>query len=357
MFSLLAALLLLLTLTSSTVVGEEEEEDTPHQLVIFAVDGLTGSSSTARWLPFTNSVMSRHGVFTSKARTVTSTQALPGWIANFYASTPAEYGCVDDYTCDAPPEVENAKSLIDVLVDYGYAVDLCSEGKVLAQALKNRYPVKQFRQHTLDMLSYGLDESTLPQTDRRVLLFHFNAPQHVAHAHGYDSDVYHAQTLCVDWQIQQLTHSLWKYWPKRTTFLLISDHGGLGYQHATFDVQSLQVPLGMWGYNVARGVDLFSRAVDTTQMAPTILSVLGYDIPEEWLHPPLRNVASRQGCDSRVLQNATTVVTKFSVCPVPQDFTHQSLRTGRDLLIAIFLVAMSVQAGVGYWVFRSYAKI
>lgn len=307
-------------------------------------------------MPFTNSLLAQHGVHTAKARTVTSTEALPGWLAHFYASTPAESGCATDARCDAPPEVDGTQSLVDVLVDYGYAVELCAEGAALSEALRDRYPVKRFGRHTRDMMNYGLDESVLPQTDRRLVLFHFDAVQHVAHAHGYDSDIYHAQVLCLDWQLQQLVHALWQYWPQRTTFVLISDHGGSGYQHTTFDVQSLQVPLGMWGYGIAQGVDLFTKAVDTTQMAPTLLEALGYDIPASWLHPPIRRAHSSDGCTSTVLRANSTVVIRErppTVCPVPQDFAHHNLRTLRNIVVAGFLVAMAAQAGLGYLKFNA----
>ena len=321
----LSLLLLLLLLSSSSLVlsvlgssasdgDEDDDEDDfePHQLVIIGVDGLRGSASTSRWMPFVHRMASTHGVYTPKARTVTTTVSMPGWIAVLYAATPAEYGCSNNREhCAAPAEVGTYRSLLDVLeYERSYSITVMAEHEIIDRALRGQRPVERFSSDGRSMLERLSDEHRLPQTDRRALFVHFDGVDHVGHAMGYESPNYLAQVRCVDWQISQIVDRLWRWEPQRTTFVVVADHGGRGFEHEGLErlsLDTLQVPLAMWGYGVPSGVTLFSEAVDSVQLAPTLLTLLGYgeDIPPYWLHPPIAPVV-RAAIDQRLITSSSS---------------------------------------------------
>ena len=278
--------------------GEDDDEDA-HQLIIFAISGLSGISSGSRYMPFVNKLSSAHGVRTTKARTVSSTHSLPGWIGHFYAATPSEYGCIDD-SCSLPPEQSNYHSILDVLqYDYNYAISIhsneCSQinnENIIEKVFKNKYPVSC---HPLwedrdSFIKIASSEENLPQTNKRVIIFHFSGLDIIGQSMGYGSYNYRSHITCIDQQIKQITEKLWKWDEENSTFLLISNHGGHKYNYNKFNLDSIQVPIAMWGYGIKEKVNLFTKSIDTTQVAPSILNCLEYDIPEEWNHKPISNI-------------------------------------------------------------------
>lgn len=322
----------------------DDDDEQPHQLIIFAVDGLLGRRSTPRFMPFVFNMVNRAGgVYTSKARTVQTSVSKPGWISLFYGATPSEYGCKDNFKCSVPSDTENFKSILDILeYDYNYSVEIHAEHHIISDAFNHKKSVMMHGSWNKNMMEYGMIENNLPQTNRRTLLFHFNGADHLGHSRGYGSHDYDAQVMCIDWQIYKLTMKLWEWEPERTTFLLISDHGGLHYEHNTFDLEALQVPVAMWGYNVAKHINLFSYPIDTVQVAPTLLYILDYDIPEYWKHKPVEKCKAHiKGISindaKQSLINSTHPVEELTICPVPHDASHRGYKYSSVVVILSFI--------------------
>lgn len=329
---------------------DDDDDDLPHQLVIFGVDGLMGSKSTPRYMPFIYNMVSRAGgVYTSKARTVQTSYSKPGWISIFYAATPSEYGCKDNFKCNVPSDTSGFKSILDILeYEYNYSIQIHAEHDVIDHAFGNKRSVIKHNSWTKSMMEYASSEQNLPQTNKRVLFFHFNSVDHIGHSLGYGSHNYDASVMCVDWQISQMTMKLWEWEPERTTFLLVSDHGGLNYEHDTFDLESLQVPIAMWGYGVAKHVNLFSNPMDNIQVSPTLLYILDYEIPEYWKHKPVEkckdttiNQNNKFGIylddAKQSMINSTHSVEELTICPIPHDSSHRGYKYTSVVVIISFV--------------------
>ena len=70
-----------------------------------------------------------------------------------------------------------------------------------------------------------------------------------------------------------------------TVVVLLADHGGLGKKHGMDVIECFEVPFLVSGPAVKRGFRL-REPVILADTAPTILSLLGYTIPETWRGRP-----------------------------------------------------------------------
>ena len=366
---LIALVLLALVLSATCTVvraseSDDDDADEPHQLVLIGVSGLTSRAFSPAYMPFAFGQASERGAYTTHMRTISSHFETPAWISLLYGATPEEYGCEADDRCDLPADVQSYRSLFDVLeYDYGYSVALFSEHNGLSsrnpisEAVRKQRPVSYFSSGTLDMLRRAQDERHLPQTDQRVLFFHFTGADRMGHSMGYDGEMYHAEVQCLDWQIQMLCDSLWEYEPERTTFVLMAEHGGTGYEHDTFDIHTVQVPFAMWGYGVnGGGMNLDRRATTTPQVAPTIAYALDIDIPEEWVHIPITQLRSYQGsCKHSEMVHSWNETYDGGLCPVPQGWSHHQAERINDLLI-FFTFFMYTAIGITWFLADLYPK-
>lgn len=328
-------LLLLVASVGFVLCEDDDDSDPPHQLVIIGVSGLTSRAFSPAYMPFLHGQASRNGAYATQMRSISSHYETPAWISVLYGATPEEYGCESDDRCDLPSDAPNYRSLFDLLeYDYGYSVSIFSEHNEhdrfvgvnpVHEALRGHRSVSYFAGGTLDMLHRAQDERHLPQTDQRVLFFHFTGADRMGHSMGYDGEMYHAEVQCLDWQIQLLCEALWEYEPERTTFVLVSEHGGSDFEHDGFDIHTIQVPFAMWGYGVAQGVSLDRKATTTPQIAPTVIYALEMDIPDEWVHVPIREARARPSappCTSDDMETFWNSTYDGGLCPIPQGWSH-----------------------------------
>lgn len=344
----LTLLLLLIFLSHVVFAADDDDSDSSHQLVIIGVSGLTSRAFSPAYMPFSYGQASEKGVYATRMRSISTAYEMPAWISIFFGATPEEYGCESDYSCDIPSDAQDYRSVFDLLeYDYGYTVSLFSEHNVgpnpIYEALGRKRPVSQFSGGTTDMMLRGQDERHLPQTDHRVLFFHFSGAEHMGKSMGYDGEMYNAQIQCLDWQIQTLCDSLWEYEPERTTFVLVSEHGGSGYGHDSFDIHTIQVPFAMWGYGVAQRIDFDRRATTTPQIAPSILYALNLDIPDEWVHLPIHQPRD-PFCTHSNIQRFWNSTYSGGVCPLQQSWSHEHTRLLNDYLL-FFTILVYVCVG------------
>ncbi len=328
---LLTQLVILLNFISNNRASDEQG----HQIIVFAIDGLAGQAASKLWMPFSQTLASKGGMYTTRARTVYSTESKPGWISIIYGGAPADFGCLKNGKCTLPSIVKDYDSIFDVVEQQGYEVRIHSEHSIISDVLQNRWVVMRFDPSTDAMMQYSFLEHNMPQGKKRFLFFHFNNVDKQGHTIGYNSDNYHYQVICVDRMIQRMTSKLWRRNPYRTTFVIVSDHGGSGFGHGQFDLQDFQVPIMMWGYGIKREQNLFQNAISTLQVAPTILYASGLmnvtpsywsrpRIPNIYVHPPEHGLDMNDGMLLRSLDDDGNGQDHefWQYCPLPQMASH-----------------------------------
>jgi len=395
--------------------GGDDDDDaddlTPsqHQLVLFLVSWLRGRDSGAEWMPFLNEMAgSDEGLLYVNARTdlgvIGSSGSLAAWTAALYGESAVESGCVDVSrnvhsastaattakrgggarsdavrhrsipTCTLPPEHDYYRGLVDTLsYEYGYAVYCVSEQADLLRAvLRNRVPVLEFSDETVDMTEHLLQETNLPQSDRRLIIVHFDGLRAVAESRGFDSLEYRAEVLCIDWQISRITKALWQWEPSSSTFGLCSDRGGVAYgeidRKRVLTLEELEVPLALWGFGVpSKGVSVakssskrgvlssggyvpsrFSEARGRTsanivQFAPSLLRAIGVQLPQYWTHSAISSDLD-PSADALVYSTYAkafdTERYQPSVCPIPVTMRASALHGATYMFLMTLLIGL-----------------
>jgi arylsulfatase A-like enzyme len=73
-----------------------------------------------------------------------------------------------------------------------------------------------------------------------------------------------------------------------TVFMLSADHGGIGWGHGFNSPQQRRIPLIIYGSGIREGFTIPSA--DICDIAPTMASVLGLQIPSEWTGKSLEEI-------------------------------------------------------------------
>lgn len=120
----------------------------------------------------------------------------------------------------------------------------------------------------------------------RLLFVHFPNPDYFGHSDDWMSDSYIYELQFTDAQIGRLLGTLDNMGVRDSTLIIITaDHGGHDDLHGANIPEDMTIPLIIAGYGIEPGTILHNAHI--TQIAPTVLQVLGLDIPEN-MSMPLR---------------------------------------------------------------------
>lgn len=342
--SLSLTLLALLLISSSAWADcpDDVDSDADHQLIVFSVSGLLGRVVTPRYMPLVHKYVTQ-GTHTTSMRTTHDTKhSKLGWISAFFASSSSEFGC-DDNGCDSVPRVsDDMRSWVDMLEqDHGYAVTLLSERRDVMVDVLERDDVDGFHQCTMRMFRHLVD-ATLPNAHRRLLLFDVGCVDRLGHVSGFGGFNYFAQVACLDRQLSFLIDKLWAERPNSTTFMLMANHGGTDFGHASFEIQTIQVPFAMWGYGVAQDVDLWDQPTEVEQIGPSLLTALGYSdcIPSSWLYHPITGIYDNADYAVYAPPDESYEDVRREECAVPQSVDHASARRTASIHLYILIAIL-----------------
>jgi hypothetical protein len=337
-------------LLAVTAGATEDDEEQGHQLVIFAIDALMSMDSTSRFMSNTQEFASK-GLYTPHMRSINAVthSDVPSWITIFYATSPELYGCDDNGCGDIPRMFDDMPTWLDILEEEeDYTVTVFSQNKKLIDEVLDRDAIG-FEYWTLDMFDRVRDYR-FPSTPNQAILIHFSGLERLGEVNGYDSFNYRAGVMCIDQQIAKITYALWQNNPNATTFALVSNHGGNRYGHSKLDLNNIQVPFMMWGHRVVAHPRLTDQSLQTGQIGPTILTVLGLedDIPEFWIERPIENIETTQTKPdgiffSQLEASANTYLAEIDPieCEIPYSIKHSSIVGANQL---IFIVMSSMMA-------------
>jgi hypothetical protein len=327
--------------------------------VVIAVDGLTSGLSTARYMPKTH-VMANRGVYTSHMRTVHDIAVDEvAWDSIFYASSTSVRGC-DNNGCDSVAQaIDDMPNWVDILEDEfedeeddddsdDFTVFLFSQDKKTLDDVLDRSALP-FAPMAQDMEEAILDYN-FPDTPKQLVLVHFSGFDRVGIVSGYESWNYKALVGCTDNSIDVIARHLWARCPNATTFLLISNHGGEKYQHTTFSMNDIQVPFMMWGHRVAAHVHVDDQPLQTTQIGPTLLTVLGMEdsIPDFWIEKPIIGIPleDEDDADSVIFSQLPAAIDEETpsceVLPISVD--HRTISIMTSVTRAFFFGGMLIFA-------------
>ncbi len=261
----------------------------------------------ARLMPNVNKFFQQGGI-TTKMRTTQSTRSsVAGWVAIFHGASSVQYGC-DDNGCNGMPRVDPFdRSFVRILEeDYDYDTYVFSEDlKTFEDVLERDEDIHSHSgipctSELFKKVMYFAEneQSCTPNTNetcRSTIVVHINCLDLIGESDGYGLETYAGRVNCLDKEITSMALALWNHVPNTTTFMFTVNHGGMGYSHSRFNLETINVPFAMWGYGVKKHAPLLGKPALTLQVAPSLFTALDIteSIPKTWLEIPLSDIYTR----------------------------------------------------------------
>ena len=113
----------------------------------------------------------------------------------------------------------------------------------------------------------------------KLILFYQGQVDSLGHGYGWGSEKFTNACVRVDENIGRIVEGVKKagMWDD-TVFMLVADHGGEGTKHGLANLNCFEIPFVVSGAPV-KGKRLVEPVL-LADTAPTILSILGYEVPD-----------------------------------------------------------------------------
>ena len=122
--------------------------------------------------------------------------------------------------------------------------------------------------------------STLDRDPTLVFLYQ-HAVDHAGHTYGWGSPEQTNACRHADAQIARVVAALeQRGMAADTAIVLTADHGGHGKKHGMALIEAFEVPFIVWSPALAKGTVRLREPVINADAAPTVLALLGLEIPE-----------------------------------------------------------------------------
>lgn len=281
-FSFLCLVLFCLIVHETGVSGEQLPER--HQLVVYAINGLTAEMAMARHMPTMAKVFQQGGI-TAKMRTTYATRSpVANWIGIFHGASSVEYGC-DNNGCNNVPRMDpSARSLVAIMENnYAYETQVFSEDGQRFNEMLERDEDVNVHSHGVcsrgvfeDVMTYAYDDDVV-RANRTIILVNIMCLDNLGESDGYGLENYVSRVLCLDKELASMTKALWQRNEEATTFIMVANHGGLMYNHGQFNLDTIAVPFAVWGYGFRRHASMIGEPTTTQEIAPTLFKALNIE--------------------------------------------------------------------------------
>ena len=256
----------------------------PSHVVLVVIDGLRADALSSAPTPEIDRLVAR-GASTMTAQAVMPSVTLPCHVSIFYGTLPAQHG-VTSNTWQTPLTPETG------LFQLAHQAGLDTASFYTWEQLRDLAPPG-----TLDMAylrSLGEPEDNrvyeiadtaaryLAHSQRALAFVYLEATDQAGHRFGWMSERYlDAVTKC-DRAIGIIVAALDQAGTLSETVILVtSDHGGHDTHHGTAMPEDLTVPWIIAGPGIRAGHSI-REDPDITATAPTLLHLMGIQIPADW---------------------------------------------------------------------------
>ncbi|MDR3276812.1 MAG: alkaline phosphatase, partial [Treponema sp.] len=219
----------------------------------------------------------------------------PNWASMFYGSVPVLHG----YTQNT------VKPTFDPVVmdEYGYYPNVFTLLRKIRPAshiaaiyewggIADLYPasVADFNRGIPDLssnhdsLSIITDYiASIRHNDLTFTFIHFDGADHAGHSMGFNTRGYYDMLARLDGYIGEIEQKVIdEGMIDNTVFILSADHGGIYKGHGGNTPEERQIPLVLYGKNIAPGT-IISGDINIYDIAPTICALFGISPPPVWL--------------------------------------------------------------------------
>lgn len=260
----------------------QEADPRAQRVLIITLDGARPDALAIADTPVIDRLW-QQGAHTWQAQTVEPSVTLPTHCSLFYGTTPAEHGVLSNSWPD--PYVQPIPSLLELCHNHGMSTAAVCGWPPFATLVPSG--IVDFtdltHEYEKDAIATGHGAVELIRAHAPAAMFLYLAqPDTDGHAFGWMSDEYiRAIELCDQATGMALEAIEANGDLAQTVIAVLADHGGHEHKHGTDMPEDMTIPWILNGPGVCRGVEVTAPVVihDT---APTLATVLGLPIPEQW---------------------------------------------------------------------------
>jgi glycerophosphoryl diester phosphodiesterase len=261
----------------------ESEPPLPRakRVVLFMLDGCRPDALDDAHTPVIDRLRCE-GAWTAQARTVMPSITLPCHTSLFYSVHPEQHGITtNDWTPLDPP----LPSLIEVISDSGYETAAFYSWEQLRDMAPpgtlDTSVYRRFSEHTVDELGRAAASEIVRRRPTFAFVY-LEATDATGHRYGWMSPTYLQAVTKSDGIVGQVIDALAAAGDlDETVCMVMADHGGHDHGHGTASTEDMTIPWIAWGAGVRRNHAVHGP-VHITDVAPTVLYLLGIPIPSEW---------------------------------------------------------------------------
>jgi len=252
-----------------------------NSVILIVVDGMRPDGLQQADTPTIDRLIAG-GAHTLSARSVMPSITLPCHVSMFHGVTPEAHGITTNILVPHNPPLVG---LFEVLQAAGKKTAMFHNWEELRDLSRPGYlEASLYLKNCHDPLGAGdteLAEQTYDWLSRNPVDFTFvylGYTDVAGHDYGWMSEPYLQGIANADHCIGRIISAL----PEECAVIITSDHGGHGKSHGSDCDEDMLIPLVISGPGIPTGTRI-DRPVDLTDLAPTIVSLLGIAPPPEWM--------------------------------------------------------------------------
>jgi hypothetical protein len=311
------------------------QSNNSKRIILIGIDGLSTDGIQCAKTPNLNRLI-EDGVFTLKARGVMPTVSAPNWGSMLCGAGPEQHGITNNgwttknHTIEPTIQDEDGyfPSIFTVIRNQipEAKTAIFYDWKELMDLFNRKYISRiEFDSNYDDVyknaITYILDESPL------FTFIYAGHVDEIGHKFQHGSPEYYKSVEDIDKQIGRLLNALDSSGLYETTnFIVISDHGGVGYGHGGESMDEIQVPWIIEGPGILKN-KLIDEPINTYYTATTITYILNLQQPDHWIGKPVLGA---------FLKSKQAHINKNSYLPKPKSSLKSGIYT--ELKVLSFFV-------------------
>ncbi|MFZ4549441.1 MAG: alkaline phosphatase family protein, partial [Bacteroidales bacterium] len=269
-------------------------------VILIGIDGLSAEGLQYANTPIIDKLISQ-GVISLKTRGVMPTVSAPNWASILAGAGPEQHGTtsnnwslsnhsIEPTTKDEDGYFPSIFTLIRKQLPKAVTA-MFYDWDWLGTFVNRKYITKeQFVQGHVMITSIALNYW---KKEKPLFTFiYYGHPDEVGHSKGFGTPAYFQSINDIDAEIGKIVDGVKEIGlGQNTTFIITSDHGGIGFGHGGESMIEIEVPWIITGPGIKKNTVLDSPN-DLMNTSPTIAKILGIKTPTEWIGKAVNEVFS-----------------------------------------------------------------
>ncbi|MGD8778481.1 MAG: alkaline phosphatase family protein [Ignavibacteria bacterium] len=312
---------LLLALFTAALFKIEAGDQIAKHVIVIGIDGMSPDGIMNASTPVMDEMM-KNGAYTLKARAVLPTSSSTNWASMMMGAGPEQHGITsngwepDDFIL--PPVVTGSGSIFPTIFS------VIREQKPDAETAAIYHWTGFGRLFEKDAPSYDVTADTEYETTELVadyvkskkpffLFIQLDHVDHAGHEYGHGTEEYYKSVERTDSLIGRIVQSTKEAGIfEETTFLVTSDHGGIGFGHGGETLEEIEIPFILYGKGIKKAHPV-KHTVYTYDNAATCAFALNIERPYAWIGRPLKSAF--EGYESPKVLNEKAFLNKPIIYP------------------------------------------